>query len=95
MINLFASIRHLAGIKSLLDQVVKSDSPIPSGLAARKREPSQAARAAFWVFTREDYVNAYLDHKQTYLDTEDVSTWRFFGLRIGDAKIVSSTFLSN
>lgn len=90
--NLSAPIRHLAGIKSLLDQVVKSESPVPSGLSARKREPSEAARAAFWVFTREDYVNAYLYHTQTYLDTEDVSMWRFFGLRIVDAKTVSCTF---
>jgi hypothetical protein len=86
---LFASTRHLAGIKSLLDQVVLSDSPIPSGLPARKRGPSQAARAAFWVFARTDYVNAYLEHTQTYLDTEDVPMWRFFGLRIVDAKTVS------
>jgi hypothetical protein len=81
----------LAGIKSLLDQVVKSDSPVPSGLSPRKHEPSQAARAAFWVFTREDYVNAYLDRTQTYLDTEDLLMWRFFGLRIGDAKSVRAT----
>ena len=82
-------IRHLAGIKSLLDQVVKPDSPIPSSLPARKREPSRAARAAFWVFAREDYVTAYLERAHTYLDTEDVLMWRFFGLRIADAKTVS------
>jgi hypothetical protein len=83
----------LAGVKSLLDQVVKSDSPIPNNLATVKRQPSQAARAAFWVFVREDYVKAYIDHAHTYLDTEDVAMWRFFGLRIRDAKTASCTFL--
>jgi hypothetical protein len=82
----FTFIRHLAGVKSMLDRLVNS-------ISEGEEELSQAARVAFWTSARRDILHSLSNHTPTNIDTENVSYWNFFGAKIGNAKSVGCTIL--
>jgi hypothetical protein len=69
--------RHLSGMKSLLDEA--NVMVMPTG-----GKPSRAQVAAFWNFSRCDYLAAYINHTKTRLHTEDLPLWRSAGLLLDD-----------
>lgn len=80
--------RHLIGLKSLLTAVSPSqqvqNQAVPSLTVGRL--------ASFWNFARADYQAAYIKHKKTLLDTNDVALWNSCGLEIQhDGALYKST----
>ncbi|KAK3067325.1 hypothetical protein LTR53_015885 [Teratosphaeriaceae sp. CCFEE 6253] len=73
-------LQHLAGLKSLL-QAANPSQPNHSPLV---QSISAARKASFWNFARADYQAAYINRKETYLDTEDLAMWRDCGLQVQD-----------
>ncbi|KAL8831930.1 MAG: hypothetical protein Q9170_005092, partial [Blastenia crenularia] len=85
---------HLSGTKSLLDVVEVGMMPFESpDVPVPKRKPSQARKATFWNFARQDLFAAFVHECRTRLDTEDVAMWRDAGLMLdgNDLVIPSNT----
>ncbi|KAL8728283.1 MAG: hypothetical protein Q9181_005398 [Wetmoreana brouardii] len=87
--------RHLSGTKSLLDVVEVGMMPLDTVttsetvlITRRLRKPSQARRAIFWNFARQDLFAAFVNECRTRLDTEDVPMWRDAGLLLDDNNLV-------
>ncbi|KAL9024659.1 MAG: hypothetical protein Q9196_006352 [Gyalolechia fulgens] len=83
---------HLSGTKSLLDVVevgmVPMDSP---GRLFPPHRLSQARKATFWNFARQDLFAAYVHECRTRLDTDDIALWRNAGLLLdGDNLVIPS-----
>lgn len=49
---------------------------------------SQATRAAFWIFAREDYLASYINRTKTRLDPENLQIWRAAGIPIDEQGIL-------
>ena len=91
--------RHLSGTKTLLDVVEVGmmpldvvDAPFEAfSTSSRKTKPSQARKAVFWNFARQDLFAAFLYECRTRLDTDDLSMWTGAGLLLDeDALVVAS-----
>lgn len=87
--------RHLSGTKSLLDVVEVGMMPLDTALTneafsvpSRARKPSQARKAIFWNFARQDLSSAFVNECRTRLDTEDVAMWRDAGLLLDEKNLV-------
>ncbi|KAL8699247.1 MAG: hypothetical protein Q9201_006113 [Fulgogasparrea decipioides] len=87
--------RHLSGTKSLLDVVEVGMMPLDTvvnpeafRVPQRLRKPSQARRAIFWNFARQDLFAAFVNECRTRLDTEDVPLWRDAGLLLDENDLV-------
>ncbi|KAL8769641.1 MAG: hypothetical protein Q9209_004438 [Squamulea sp. 1 TL-2023] len=92
--------RHLSGTKTLLDVVEVGVMPLDlalvpgfSPVSSHKGKPSQARKAIFWNFARQDLFAAFIHECRTRLDTDDVSMWRDAGLLldVNDLVISSNT----
>ncbi|KAI4094985.1 MAG: hypothetical protein LQ344_001832 [Seirophora lacunosa] len=80
---------HLSGTKSLLDVVEVGMMPLGSTtMPLRKRKPSQARKAIFWNFARQDMFAAFKNECRTRLDTEDIPMWRDAGLLLDENNLV-------
>ncbi|KAL9003706.1 MAG: hypothetical protein Q9188_003446, partial [Gyalolechia gomerana] len=80
---------HLSGTKSLLDVVEVGMVPLDSpGTAFQQQKLSQARKATFWNFARQDLFAAYVHECRTRLDTEDVALWRDAGLLLDEDSLV-------
>ncbi|KAL8721835.1 MAG: hypothetical protein Q9225_001549 [Loekoesia sp. 1 TL-2023] len=80
---------HLSGTKSLLDVVEVGMMPLDSPeVPFQKKTPSQARKATFWNFARQDLFAAFVHECRTRLDTEDVSLWRDNGLLLDENDLV-------
>ncbi|KAL8958088.1 MAG: hypothetical protein Q9193_004789, partial [Seirophora villosa] len=80
---------HLSGTKSLLDIVEVGMMPLGSTtMPLRKRKPSQARKAIFWNFARQDMFAAFKNECRTRLDTEDIPMWRDAGLLLDENNLV-------
>ncbi|KAL8939308.1 MAG: hypothetical protein Q9216_003426 [Gyalolechia sp. 2 TL-2023] len=80
---------HLSGTKSLLDVVEVGMVPMDSsGTPFQRQRLSQARKATFWNFARQDLFAAYVHDCRTRLDTEDVALWRDAGLVLDDDNLV-------
>ncbi|KAL8865799.1 MAG: hypothetical protein Q9174_006687, partial [Haloplaca sp. 1 TL-2023] len=89
--------RHLSGTKSLLDVVEFGVMPLdtppgvdPFSVPASRQKPSQARKAVFWNFARQDLFSAFVNECQTRLDTEDVAMWRDAGLELDENGLIST-----
>ena len=87
--------RHLSGTKSLLDVVevgiMPLESPTTSGpfsASRNARKPSQARKAIFWEFARQDFVAAFINECRTRLDTDDIAMWKEAGLLLDENNLV-------
>ncbi|KAL9600201.1 MAG: hypothetical protein Q9219_003344 [cf. Caloplaca sp. 3 TL-2023] len=82
---------HLSGTKSLLDVVevgmMPLDSSSPEAPLPRKKL-SQARKATFWNFARQDLFAAFVHECRTRLDTEDVALWKDAGLQLDENNLV-------
>ena len=97
--------RHLNGTKSLLDIAERTMMPLETAtldavLLPKRQISSNARRATFWNFARQDYVAScersvpcsatsklmilVLNECQTRLDTDDLQLWRNAGLSISE-----------
>ena len=80
------SIRHLDGVYSLLNDTTLGISYMNQSLipviSSADGFLSKAQRAAFWNFAREDYLAAYINHRRTRLDTENLIMWHRAGLAL-------------
>lgn len=88
---------HLSGTKSLLDVVEVGMVPLdgPERPLIR-RKLSQARKATFWNFARQDLFAAYVHECRTRLDTEDIALWKDAGLILDeDGLIVPSNTLDS
>ncbi|KAL8947736.1 MAG: hypothetical protein Q9222_006020 [Ikaeria aurantiellina] len=88
---------HLSGTKTLLDVVevgvmpLEAFSPESIRLPSFIRKPSQARKAVFWNFARQDVFAAFVNECRTRLDTEDIPMWKDAGLLIDqDGLIIPS-----
>lgn len=80
---------HLSGTKSLLDVVEVGMMPLDSpAMPLRKKKPSQARKAIFWNFARQDMFAAFRNECRTRLDTEDIPMWRDAGLLLDEKNLV-------
>ncbi|KAL9008197.1 MAG: hypothetical protein Q9173_006656 [Seirophora scorigena] len=80
---------HLSGTKSLLDVVEVGMTPLGSTtIPLHKRKPSQARKAIFWNFARQDMFAAFKNECRTRLDTEDIPMWRDAGLLLDENNLV-------
>lgn len=80
---------HLSGTKSLLDVVEVGMMPLDSlEVPFQKKTPSQARKATFWNFARQDLFAAFVHECRTRLDTEDVPLWREAGLLLDENDLV-------
>ncbi|KAL8638064.1 MAG: hypothetical protein Q9228_004743 [Teloschistes exilis] len=87
--------RHLSGTKTLLDVIEVGMMPLDPVLSpelfttpARSRRPSQARRAIFWNFARQDLFAAFVNECRTRLDTDDVAMWCDAGLLLDENGLV-------
>ncbi|KAK0110466.1 hypothetical protein ONS96_002077 [Cadophora gregata f. sp. sojae] len=85
--------RHLSGTKSLFDLAEKEgmmpvQSPTSPGAISERIRPSRARKAAFWNFTRQDFLAAFINECQTRLNTNDVSIWKAAGLQLDEQGFV-------
>ncbi|KAH8807643.1 hypothetical protein F5884DRAFT_900006 [Xylogone sp. PMI_703] len=83
--------KHLNGISVLLtDQEVarSGERGIFDALG------SQAARAAFWNFARQDYLAAFINKSRSRLDPSHNSIWRAAGLPLDDTEILSLSMVT-
>ncbi|KAI4251388.1 MAG: hypothetical protein LQ352_004876 [Teloschistes flavicans] len=87
--------RHLSGTKTLLDVIEVGMMPLDLVLSpevfttpSRSRKPSQARRAIFWNFARQDLFAAFVNECRTRLDTDDVAMWRDAGLLLDENALV-------
>ena len=86
--------RHLSGTKTLLDVVEVGVMPLdttmtPEAFAVpRKTKPSQARKATFWNFARQDLFAAFIHECRTRLDTDDVAMWKDAGLLLDENDLV-------
>ncbi|KAF7588322.1 hypothetical protein BBP40_005888 [Aspergillus hancockii] len=71
---------HLSGIKSLFDSLLQ----LHSSSITVSRPFSQGVRAAFWNFTRLDYLGSYINRSPTQFDQENFPLWRAAGIFIDD-----------
>lgn len=89
--------RHLSGTKTLLDIVEVGMMPLDNTIAPEisrpsyTRKPSQARKAIFWNFARQDLFAAFLYECRTRLDTDDVRLWREAGLLLNEDDLVVSS----
>ncbi|KAI4142087.1 MAG: hypothetical protein LQ341_003320 [Variospora aurantia] len=80
---------HLNGTKSLLDVVEVGMMPLENHtVPLPTRKPSQARKAIFWNFARQDMFAAFKNECQTRLDTEDIRMWRDAGLLLDENNLV-------
>ncbi|KAL8900485.1 MAG: hypothetical protein Q9207_005669 [Kuettlingeria erythrocarpa] len=80
---------HLSGTKSLLDVVEVGMMPLDSPtLHLRRKKPSQARKAIFWNFARQDMFAAFRNECRTRLDTEDIPMWKDAGLLLDENNLV-------
>jgi hypothetical protein len=70
-------LRHLSGVKSLLDAANITVMP-------QVAKASRAQLATFWNFARCDCLAALINRTKTRLDTDDLGLWRAAGLQIED-----------
>ncbi|KAL8915043.1 MAG: hypothetical protein Q9171_000483 [Xanthocarpia ochracea] len=88
--------RHLSGTKTLLDVVEVGMMPLdvvnaPSEAfptSSHKTKPSQARKAVFWNFARQDLFAAFLYECRTRLDTDDILMWTGAGLLLDEDDLV-------
>ncbi|KAL8877946.1 MAG: hypothetical protein Q9198_004143 [Flavoplaca austrocitrina] len=83
--------RHLSGTKTLLDVVEVGVMPLDTPEAfpvPRKTKPSQARKAIFWNFARQDLFAAFMHECRTRLDTDDVAMWKDAGLLLDENDLV-------
>ncbi|KAL8992339.1 MAG: hypothetical protein Q9169_007178, partial [Polycauliona sp. 2 TL-2023] len=89
--------RHLSGTKTLLDVVEVGVMPLDVSISPetafsipppRKTKPSQARKAIFWNFARQDLFAAFINECRTRLDTDDVAMWRDAGLLLDENDLV-------
>lgn len=76
--------RHLNGLQSLPEYL----QPTTANVQRNSSVFSQATRAAFWVFAREDYVASYINRTKTRLDPENLQIWRAAGIPIDEQGIL-------
>ncbi|KAL8917880.1 MAG: hypothetical protein Q9208_007703 [Pyrenodesmia sp. 3 TL-2023] len=80
---------HLSGTKSLLDVVEVGMMPLDSpAIPLQKKKPSQARKAIFWNFARQDMFAAFRNECRTRLDTEDIPMWKDAGLLLDENNLV-------
>ncbi|KAL8708051.1 MAG: hypothetical protein Q9220_006982 [cf. Caloplaca sp. 1 TL-2023] len=85
---------HLSGTKTLLDVVEVGMMPLealsPEHLLwpSVTRKPSQARKAVFWNFARQDVFAAFVNECRTRLDTEDIPMWKDAGLLLDENGLV-------
>lgn len=80
---------HLSGTKSLLDVVEVGMMPLDSQtIPLPAKKPSQARKAIFWNFARQDMFAALRNECRTRLDTEDIPLWRDAGLLLDEDNLV-------
>lgn len=86
--------RHLSGTKTLLDVVEVGVMPLDITMSPeafpvpRKTKPSQARKAIFWNFARQDLFAAFIHECRTRLDTDDVAMWKDAGLLLDENDLV-------
>ncbi|KAL9608772.1 MAG: hypothetical protein Q9204_009213, partial [Flavoplaca sp. TL-2023a] len=86
--------RHLSGTKTLLDVVEVGVMPLDNTATPdafpipRKTKPSQARKAIFWNFARQDLFAAFIHECRTRLDTDDVAMWKDAGLLLDENDLV-------
>ncbi|KAL8915424.1 MAG: hypothetical protein Q9172_006872 [Xanthocarpia lactea] len=88
--------RHLSGTKTLLDVVEVGMMPLDVvnapfeafSTSSRKTKLSQARKAVFWNFARQDLFAAFLYECRTRLDTDDVPMWTGAGLLLDEDDLV-------
>ncbi|KAL8686391.1 MAG: hypothetical protein Q9218_007139 [Villophora microphyllina] len=87
--------RHLSGTKTLLDVIEVGMMPLDLGTSPetftaplRSRKPSQARRAIFWNFARQDLSAAFVNECRTRLDTDDIAMWKDAGLLLDEDNLV-------
>ncbi|KAL8852495.1 MAG: hypothetical protein Q9221_002619 [Calogaya cf. arnoldii] len=83
--------RHLSGTKTLLDVVEVGVMPLDVGISpdtfpipSPRTKPSQARKAIFWNFARQDLFAAFIYECRTRLDTDDISMWKDAGLLLDE-----------
>ncbi|KAM5443680.1 hypothetical protein MferCBS31731_001454 [Microsporum ferrugineum] len=91
--------RHLCGIKSLLD-ITKAgmifpeiqDLPESAAAPATKRPRfSEARKAIFWNFARQDYLSAFINEGQTRLNSSDLALWTEAGILLDNPGCVQQS----
>lgn len=87
--------RHLSGTKTLLDVVEVGVMPLDVAISPEafsipspRTKPSQARKAIFWNFARQDLFAAFMHECRTRLDTDDVSMWKEAGLLLDEHDLV-------
>ncbi|CAL8575735.1 hypothetical protein XPA_001640 [Xanthoria parietina] len=87
--------RHLSGTKTLLDVVEVGVMPLNTTISPEafsipspRTKPSQARKAIFWNFARQDLFAAFMHECRTRLDTDDVSMWKDAGLLLDEHDLV-------
>ncbi|KAJ5117365.1 Transcription activator AMTR1 [Penicillium atrosanguineum] len=75
---------HLSGFKSFLDIAKAGKTPInylqSNSVPHNELLRSNAYKAAFWNFARQDYLAAFINECHTNLNTDDLLLWTEFGL---------------
>ncbi|KAJ9202683.1 putative C6 finger domain protein [Paecilomyces variotii] len=75
---------YLSGLKPMVESFQTSHVALQCNAAIF----SQATRAAFWVFAREDYLAAYINRTKTQLDPENLPLWRSAGIPIDEQGVL-------
>ena len=87
---------HLSGTKSLLDVVEVGMMPLhSSGTSLQRLSFSQARKATFWNFARQDMFAAFVHECRTRLCTEDILLWRDAGLLLDEDGLVISSNMAD
>ncbi|EMC94665.1 hypothetical protein BAUCODRAFT_124270 [Baudoinia panamericana UAMH 10762] len=67
---------------SVAQQAFRQSDHQSSITVAPPRTSSQARRAVFWNFARQDMLHAFINNHVTRLDTSDLEMWRIAGLKL-------------
>ncbi|GAD92934.1 C6 finger domain protein, putative [Paecilomyces variotii No. 5] len=71
-----------------LKPIMEAFQTSPVALQRNAAVFSQATRAAFWIFAREDYLAAYINRTKTQLDPENLPLWRGAGIPIDEQGVL-------